>query len=157
MHAVLYSSMAHELPWAVVLLQLLLLPAAVRVLHAYHSTVTPKVCSVRGCVCGNNLQVQKMAVDIVSGLCGSPEGIDRLKGVQVSLLGALLRLVPDQNTDISKAALTALVNLSQEPSISKSLLQFNVVGRVMEYIREKSCPHVEMLVSKQHISTPDGS
>lgn len=93
------------------------------------------------------MQVQKMAVDIVSGLSGSAEGIDKLKGVQVSLLGALLRLVPDPNADVSKAALTALVNMSQDPAMCKSLLQFNVVGRVMEYIRERSCSHIELLVS----------
>ena len=69
-----------------------------------------------------------------------------MKGVQVQLLGALLRLVPDESKDVSKAALTALVNMSQDPDVSKTLQQFNVVSRTMEYIREKSCPHIELLV-----------
>jgi hypothetical protein len=93
-------------------------------------------------------QVQHAAADIVSGLSGSPEGIDRLKGVQVALLGALLRIVgtPDADPAVSKAALTALVNLSQDTALGKALLQFNTVGRVMEFVREKSCPHIELLV-----------
>jgi hypothetical protein len=95
------------------------------------------------------MQVQQAAVDIVSGLSGSPEGIDRLKGVQVALLGALLRIVgtPDAEPAVSRAALTALVNLSQDTALGKALLQFNTVGRVMEFVREKSCPHIDLLVS----------
>jgi hypothetical protein len=94
------------------------------------------------------MQVQQAAVDIVSGLSGSPEGIDRLKGVQVALLGALLRIVgtPDAEPAVSRAALTALVNLSQDTALGKALLQFNTVGRVMEFVREKSCPHIDLLV-----------
>ncbi|WIA33946.1 hypothetical protein OEZ86_007041 [Tetradesmus obliquus] len=93
-------------------------------------------------------EVQQAAVDIVSGLSGSPEGIDRLKAVQVALLGALLRIVgtPDADSAVSKAALTALVNLSQDAALGKALLQFNTVGRVMEFVREKSCPHIELLL-----------
>jgi hypothetical protein len=94
------------------------------------------------------MQVQQAAVDIVSGLSGSPEGIDRLKGVQVSLLAALLRIVgtPDAEPAVSRAALTALVNLSQDTALGKALLQLNTVGRVMEFVREKSCPHIDLLV-----------
>lgn len=88
----------------------------------------------------------------MAGLTGSQEGINQLKDVQVHLLGALLRLVPDQSTDVSKAALTALVNMSQVPDISKNLQQFNVVSRIMEYIRDKSCPHIELLVNKEALS-----
>jgi hypothetical protein len=68
--------------------------------------------------------------------------------VQVALLGALLRIVgsPDADAAVSKAALTALVNLSQDTALGKALLQFNTVGRVMEFVREKSCPHIELLV-----------
>eukprot|EP00882_Tetradesmus_deserticola_P022423 GHRQ01024328.1.p1 GENE.GHRQ01024328.1~~GHRQ01024328.1.p1 ORF type:complete len:159 (+),score=57.13 GHRQ01024328.1:242-718(+) len=93
-------------------------------------------------------EVQQAAVDIVSGLSGSPEGINRLKGVQAALLGALLRIVgtPDADPAVSKAALAALVNLSQDAALGKVLLQLNTVGRVMEFVREKSCPHINLLV-----------
>eukprot|EP00879_Flechtneria_rotunda_P015593 GHRR01016308.1.p2 GENE.GHRR01016308.1~~GHRR01016308.1.p2 ORF type:complete len:243 (+),score=79.44 GHRR01016308.1:1977-2705(+) len=91
-------------------------------------------------------EIRKMAVDIVSGLTGSPEGIDKLKTVQKPLLMGLLRLVPDTDTAVSKAALTAVVNMSQDAPVSEALLHLNVVGRVMEYIREKSCPHMELLL-----------
>jgi hypothetical protein len=87
-----------------------------------------------------------MAADIVSGLTGSAEGVDKLKHVLAPLLTVLLRLVPDSNPDISNAALTALVNLSQDDAVGQQLLQMNVVNRVLEYVREQSCPHIELLV-----------
>ena len=53
-----------------------------------------------------------MAVEGVQGLTGSPGGIQLLSPYTESLLPVLFLLVPDKK-DISKAALTALVNLSQ--------------------------------------------
>jgi gamma-glutamyl:cysteine ligase YbdK (ATP-grasp superfamily) len=58
-------------------------------------------------------QVRQMAIDIVKGLTGSPEGIDQLKGQLAKLLLSLLRLVTDRVTGVSGSALTSLVNLSQ--------------------------------------------
>lgn len=86
-----------------------------------------------------------MAADIVQGLTGSPEGIDKLKGQMGALLTSLFRLVPD-SSDSSQPALTSLVNLSQDPAVARALLQLNVVARVMDYIREKTCPHTRLLV-----------
>ena len=58
------------------------------------------------------LQARSMAADGVQGLTGSPEGLQLLSAHTAGLLPALFQLIPDQN-HISKAALTALVNLSQ--------------------------------------------
>lgn len=53
-----------------------------------------------------------MAVDVVQGLAGGQEGIDKLAPFAATLLPALLRLMLASGP-LSKAALTALINLSQ--------------------------------------------
>jgi hypothetical protein len=35
----------------------------------------------------------------------------------------------------------------QDPTAVSELLRLNVVGRVMDYIRERSTPHTQLLVS----------
>lgn len=85
------------------------------------------------------LQVAQHAVDLVQGLTGSPEGVAQLAAVASSLLPPLLRLVPGAAPDASRAALTALVNLSQEPAVQQGLLELNAVGRCMDYVREQAC------------------
>lgn len=57
-------------------------------------------------------QVQQAAVGLVEGLTGSLEGIEKLLKESGNLLPTLLRLV-GADKDLSKAALTSLVNLSQ--------------------------------------------
>lgn len=57
-------------------------------------------------------QVQKAAVDLVEGLTGSVDGLEQLMTQSGSLLPALLRLIAGDR-DISRAALTSLINLSQ--------------------------------------------
>lgn len=91
--------------------------------------------------------MRQTAVDIVKGLTGSPDGIDQLKGQLSKLLLSLLRLVADRSAAVSGSALAALVNLSQDPTAVNELLRLNVVGRVMDYIREKNSPHTGLLVS----------
>jgi hypothetical protein len=109
--------------------------------------------------------VRSAALDIISGLTASADGIAQLGPVQARLLGALLRLVPcssasDATTnsakadpaasselELSRAALTALVNLTQEQAWAVAALQHSAVARVMEFIRDKACPHMELLVS----------
>ena len=54
-----------------------------------------------------------MAVEGVKGLTGSPDGVRILSGHIDRLIPALFLLIPAQQVDISKAALTSLVNLSQ--------------------------------------------
>lgn len=90
--------------------------------------------------------MRRAAADIVAGLTGSPEGVDRLRPVEVPLLGALLRLATEPDDALAVPGLSALVNLSQEPGWAAALLRFNTVGRVMEYVRDKACAHLELLV-----------
>ncbi len=58
------------------------------------------------------LQVQQGAVGLVEGLSGSLEGVEKLLSESDKLLPALLKLIGAQK-DISKGALTSLINLSQ--------------------------------------------
>ena len=51
-------------------------------------------------------------MSLVVGLTGSPEGLEKL-GSAKGLLPALLQRVPDTDAEVSRSALTALVNLSQ--------------------------------------------
>ena len=53
-----------------------------------------------------------MALSVVVGLTGSPEGLEKLSSAQ-KLLPALLQRVPDADAEVSRNSLTALVNISQ--------------------------------------------
>lgn len=58
------------------------------------------------------LQIRKAAVGMVQGLTATPEGAEQLRSESEELLPALLWLMNDEG-QVSKAALTSLVNLSQ--------------------------------------------
>jgi hypothetical protein len=115
--------------------------------------------------------VRAAALDIISGLTAAPDGVAQLAPVQSRLLASLLRLVPcggaadddelptpasagaasssaskGSSVALSRAALSALVNLTQEPRWAAAALQHGVVGRLMEFLRDKACPHSELLV-----------
>ena len=85
------------------------------------------------------VQIQLQAAKLISGLTGSQEGVYQLSFKHEKLLPALFRLIPEIEI-ISREALVSLVNLSQEPTIQASLLDFNAVPRAIDYIREKTCP-----------------
>ncbi|KAF8057110.1 PRY3 [Scenedesmus sp. PABB004] len=91
-------------------------------------------------------EVRAAALDIVAGLSASPEGLAQLRAVVVPLTGALLRVVPGGDAGASRLALSALVNMSRDPGLAAALLQFNAVGRIMEFVRDKSCAHIELLL-----------
>lgn len=73
------------------------------------------------------MQIKLGAADLIQGLTGSPEGIAQLSTRSAALLPALFRLVGDDPA-ASRAALVALVNLSQEPSVQRQLLDLNAPG-----------------------------
>ena len=93
-----------------------------------------------------------MAVDILKGLTGSQEGLDRLHAKTSKLLPLLLRLTKDPSKETASGACTALVNLSQDSQIVRKLLALGVVDRVMDYIREGTCAHVDKMVLLLHAS-----
>ena len=111
--------------------------------NSYLSVQLSKTCS-RGNA--SPMQVKGAAVEIVEGLTGSADGVDKLKSVTDSLLPALFRCTSGVDPTTSRKALVALVNLSQDTAVADKLLSLNVAGRIMDYIREKTCPHMDLMV-----------
>ena len=91
--------------------------------------------------------VKQTALDILLGLTGSPEGIDRLKkGNIAKTLMLTLRLVCDEQPEAAKAALSILVNLSNDEEVVQHMLNVNTVGRSMDFLREGACKQPKLLV-----------
>ncbi|KAK9846461.1 hypothetical protein WJX81_004401 [Elliptochloris bilobata] len=88
--------------------------------------------------------VRQMALSLVVGLTGSPEGMEKLSGAP-DLLPALLRLVPDRDAEVSRNALTALVNISQGADAVSRLLELRAIHRLMDFLQEGACPHHDLL------------
>lgn len=82
----------------------------------------------------------------MEGLTGSPEGMSTLSNRADTLLPPLLRLIAD-TTEASRPALTALVNLAQEPGVQSALLALHAPARAMDYLRENACAHPGLLIS----------
>ena len=96
------------------------------------------------------MQVKGTAVGIVEGLTGSPDGIEQLKAVQQPLVTRLFRMAADK-PELSRKALNSLVNLSQDPAVGEALLKLNAVSRIMEFIREGTCPHADLMVRRHFL------
>lgn len=94
----------------------------------------------------SRVEVRNAAADIVAGLTASPDGIEKLKAVQRPLIIKLWRAV-GLGGESSRKALVSLVNLSHDPAVADQLLDLGAVNRVMELIRENSCPHADLLSS----------
>lgn len=88
--------------------------------------------------------MRQHAAELVQGLTGSPEGIAQLSSRADHLLPPLFRLVGDG--PFSQAALTSLVNLSQQPLVHQKLLAMNGPARCMDYIKEMTCHGFENML-----------
>jgi hypothetical protein len=55
-------------------------------------------------------------------------------------------LCPSMQPNHPPQALSGLVNLSQDDELRSKLVKIRAVSRIMEAIREKSCPHLRLLV-----------
>ncbi len=86
-----------------------------------------------------------MSAEIIAGLTANAEGVDKLKALQRTLVVKLFRSA-GLGGDAARKALVALVNLSHDPAVVNVLLDLGVVNRVMDFIREGTVPHVDLLV-----------
>lgn len=77
--------------------------------------------------------LKKAAVEIVQGLSGTDEGVQRLATHAKELLPPLLLLLGEAE-EISKPAAEALVNLSQDVAVVDRLIDVGAVERAMELI-----------------------
>lgn len=91
--------------------------------------------------------VRVQALDILLGLTGSPEGIERLRAKADKLLVFALRLVCDQTAEVASKCLSVLVNLAHEEDFAAKLLKSNAVNRCMDYLTEGTCSQPRLLVS----------
>lgn len=93
------------------------------------------------------------ALDIVQGLTAEPLGQQQLKRHLRPLLLNLVRVLPEPGST-GEAALVSLVNLSQDTEAVSELLSLNVVGRIMERLREPSVSseHCRLLVSDRVVA-----
>ena len=88
--------------------------------------------------------MRKQALDIVESLTGSPEGIASLRKGGQALLTELFKCAAE--VSLSRPALTVLVNASQDPFISRDLLQMGAINRAMDYMRDNITVHHDMLL-----------
>lgn len=83
------------------------------------------------------VDIRKAAVGMVQGLTATPEGAEQLRSESDELLPALLWLMNDE-AQVSKAALTSLVNLSQDTDTATKLLRMKCIEKSVDYIRDGS-------------------
>lgn len=92
--------------------------------------------------------IRGQAAELILGLTGSPEGLDRLKAKTNKLLVFTLRLLGETDEGVSKTVLSALVNMAHDKDLSQALVKQNVVNRCMDYLKERTCKHPRLLVSR---------
>ncbi|KAJ0256969.1 Protein HGH1 [Hirschfeldia incana] len=83
--------------------------------------------------------VKKAAVEIVSGLTGSEEGLQSLSKYSEILLPSLSRLL-SESKEVSEPAAQALVNLSQNSELAKKMIQMGLIKVAMDMLyKPQSC------------------
>jgi len=94
-----------------------------------------------------------VAVQHIVGLTGSKEGIATLSEAD-TLHSGLLKLLQDKDHNVSKEAALALINLSSDPSVTKTMLQSNkledLVNILFQCIKDDECKladHASMILS----------
>ena len=100
------------------------------------------------------VQVKAMAVDIIMGLTGTQDGRDKLHTKTSKLLPLLLRLTNDPSKKTSSSACVSLVNLSQDSLSVRKLLQLGVIDRVADSVWDRTCGHVDKMVTLHQIHHP---
>jgi hypothetical protein len=83
--------------------------------------------------------VKKAAVEIVSGLTGSEEGLQSLSKYSEILLPSLSQLL-NESKEVSEPAAQALVNLSQKCELAKKMIQMGLIKVAMDMLyKPESC------------------
>eukprot|EP01122_Echinamoeba_exundans_P000316 TRINITY_DN10285_c0_g1_i1.p1 TRINITY_DN10285_c0_g1~~TRINITY_DN10285_c0_g1_i1.p1 ORF type:complete len:423 (+),score=100.99 TRINITY_DN10285_c0_g1_i1:64-1332(+) len=81
-----------------------------------------------------NPQVREQAVELVLGMCGTPEGHAQLVHTEATIY--LCRMLGDSNEKIAQNAVQALINLSEDPHFVPKMLKGNVISRLLDMILE---------------------
>ena len=86
--------------------------------------------------------VKALALDYILGLSGSDSGKNFLNENE-EYLRRLLDLTKDSNSNISRDAYSALVNLSAELVISEKLLTYNIIEPFLSYALNPTSEHAD--------------
>ncbi|KAL3731694.1 hypothetical protein ACJRO7_028557 [Eucalyptus globulus] len=89
--------------------------------------------------------VKKAAVDIVSGLTGSEDGLQSLAAFAKILLPSLARLL-SENKEVSQPAAEALVNLSQNSDMASKMVTIGMVKTAMDLLYKPDTSITRLLV-----------
>lgn len=89
--------------------------------------------------------VKKAAVDIVSGLTGSEDGLQSLATFAKILLPSLARLL-SENKEVSQPAAEALVNLSQNSNMASKMVTIGMVKTAMDLLYKPDTSITRLLV-----------
>lgn len=84
------------------------------------------------------------ALEIVEGLSGTAEGQRSLRAAAPTLTGNLVRCA--RSPALSRAALTALVNVSQDAAIAAALVDGAACPKLFDYLREGALAHPDLAV-----------
>ena len=84
------------------------------------------------------------ALEIVEGLSGSPDGIATLRDAAQSLCRNLFSCARD--VALSRSALTCIVNLSQDVTIARTLVDTGACTTLLDYLRESASGHPDLIV-----------
>ncbi|KAI4386374.1 hypothetical protein MLD38_004309 [Melastoma candidum] len=89
--------------------------------------------------------VKKAAVDIVTGLTGSEDGLKSLSMYAKTLVPSLARLL-EESKEVSEPAGQALVNLSQNSDIAAKMVVMGMVKTSMDLLYKPESPITSLLV-----------
>ncbi|XP_010527895.1 PREDICTED: protein HGH1 homolog [Tarenaya hassleriana] len=89
--------------------------------------------------------VKKAAVEIVTGLTGSEDGLESLSKYAKMLLPSLSRLL-SESKEVSELAAQALVNLSQNTDLARKMVQMGMIKVAMDLLYKPDSSITRLLV-----------
>ena len=90
------------------------------------------------------VQLTAQALEIVEGLSGTPEGLASLRPVAATLYKNLLACA--KRVQLSRSALTAVVNATQDAPIAHTFVEAGACTRLADYLREGTCGHPDLII-----------
>jgi len=93
-----------------------------------------------------NAEVRQRALEIIQGLTGNDDGVEKLRAKHQTLVPKLLHAIAREG-DESKYAATALVNLTHDPSVIAEAVNKGAVERAMDGLRDGDGAPARLLLS----------
>lgn len=90
------------------------------------------------------MKLTAKALEIVEGLSGTPDGLASLRPASKALCQNLLEC--SKFLSHSRAALTAVVNASQDAEIGREFVEAGACTRLIDFLHERACGHPDLIV-----------